>query len=410
MNFYTLCSNNFWVNASECKKYSAVIFFTLCLSMGQLLGQRVIINFNTNLKNAPSLTAAALKYDKDFAYSFTFDDATEDPFTCALPIFKGGTVKANNTTYPGMFYTDGCGNQLPFKGGLAWNSANRSNLDIHTGNVKGQMTWAQLNEMIDNNWGVYNHSYSHLAVSEQYLSPADYNTQITLNEDATERNTKTAFRPSLFIVPSGDVNYYQYAFAQGYKAVFNQSGYDQGILGVNVDADVDFSKPIFRGNLDETLFNGMLDNIFVKANPQNHLWYNEFCHHIDNFSGSGLNFYSFLNYMQTIEQKYGAKGSDRIWMAPLQEVAEYLTLKKTIKFTMQVSGNKLILDFDLSQVPSWLKRRAITFKFDGAYNIQSIDLPNGGKATFNNGGKRIINIDLTALLYPTIIAQDSKNT
>jgi len=375
----------------------ALHFSLFTFSFFTISAQRVIINFNNHLKSKPNLTLAALKYDKDFAYSFTFDDASEDPYTCALPIFKGGLVKGNGATYAGLNYTDGCGNQLPFSGGLAWNSNNKLNQDIHVGNVAGEMTWDELNELIANNWDVFNHSFSHLAVAEQYLSPADYNKQINLNEDAIQKNTTDGFRPAIFVVPTGDTNYYQYAYVQGYKAVFNQNGNDQGLQGVNVDADVDFSKPIFRGNLAETVYNGMFDNVCAKSSTQNHIWYNEFCHRIDNFSDGGLNFYGFLNYMQTVAQKYGAQGTDRMWMAPLQEVSEYLTFKKTIRYSAKVSGNKLIIDFDVSRVPTWLKRRAITFKFDGTDNIQSINFPNGGSGTFNNNGNRIINIDLKGI-------------
>ena len=369
-----------------------LLFFTVPIFA--VCAQRVIINFNNNLKSVPNLKLAALKYDKDFAYSFTFDDASEDPYTCALPIFKGGLVKGNGATYSGLYYTDGCGNQISFTGGLAWNSDNRLNQDIHVGNVAGQMTWDELNELMAKNWDVFNHTFSHLAAAEQYLSPNDYNAQVSLNDDTIQKNTATGFRPPIFVVPTGDTNYYQYAYAQGYKAVFNQNGNDQGLLGLNVDADVDFSKPIFRGNLAETVYNGMFDNVCAKANAQNHIWYNEFCHRIDNFSDGGLNFYGFLNYMQNVAQKYGAQGTDKMWMAPLQEVSEYLTLRKTIRYSAQVSSNKLIIDFDLSQVPAWLTRRAITFKFDGTDAVQSINFPNGGSGTFSNNGKRIINIDL----------------
>ncbi len=381
-------------NANTYCVWSTLILPLFTFSFGALNAQRVIINFNNNLKSAPNLTLATLKYDKDFAYSFTFDDASEDPYTCALPIFNGGFVKGNGATYSGLYYSDGCGNQIPFSAGLAWNSDNRLNQDIHVGNVAGQMTWDELNELIAKNWDVFNHTFSHLAASEQYLSPADYNAQISLNEDAIQKKTTDGFRPPLFVVPTGDTNYYQYAYAQGYKAVFNQNGNDQGLQGLNVDADVDFSKPVFRGNLAETVYNGMFDNVCSKSSAQNHIWYNEFCHRIDNFSDGGLNFYGFLNYMQTVAQKYGAQGTDKMWMAPLQEVSEYLTLRKTIRYSAQVSGNKLIIDFDASQVPTWLKRRAITFKFDGTDVIQSINFPNGGSGSFNNYGKRIINIDL----------------
>ena len=98
-----------------------------------LYAQRVVVSFNTPLAAVPSLSKATLRYDKDFAYSLTFDDGGVDAFNCALPAFEGGVASCNNATLSGLFYTDGCGTNIPFKAGLAFNAANAIGQDAHDG-------------------------------------------------------------------------------------------------------------------------------------------------------------------------------------------------------------------------------------------------------------------------------------
>jgi hypothetical protein len=127
----------------------------------QLTAQKISIQFTATPPSTPSVSKAVLRYDKDFAYSFTLDDATIDAVTTVLPVMKGGVVRGNGAAFAGLFYTDGCGNSIPFKAGIAWNSANQFGVDVHTGNVSDQLSWGQLDTLYDEGWDVMNHSYSH---------------------------------------------------------------------------------------------------------------------------------------------------------------------------------------------------------------------------------------------------------
>ena len=141
------------------------LIFALCTILTiQLNAQKISVFFTMTPASTPSVSKAALRYDKDFAYSYTFDDATIDAFTAALPVMRGGLVSGNGATFPGLFYTDGCGNALPFCGGIAWNTANQYGIDVHTGNVAGQLRWGQLDTLYEAGWDVMNHSYSHKSV------------------------------------------------------------------------------------------------------------------------------------------------------------------------------------------------------------------------------------------------------
>ena len=134
-------------------KYIPSFFAFLFLINLNLFSQKIVIKFKENLKDTPSVSKAILRFNKDFAYSFTLDDATDDAFTTVFPLFKGGIIKPINLKTTGLFFTDGCGNDVPFRAGVAWNTAGQAG-DIHGGDVAGFLTWRQLDSL----WG---HGGSH---------------------------------------------------------------------------------------------------------------------------------------------------------------------------------------------------------------------------------------------------------
>ena len=165
--------------------------------------QKILISFDAP-SNGITVTKAPLKYNKDFAYSLTLDDCFAGHYSVAYQMFKGGKLD-DGQTYPGMFQTDGCGNNLPFKGGVAWNTVNPTYIDVHTGNVFFYMTWPQLDEMYVAGWDVFNHSYSHRALATSpNMSAGDYPDEIKNNADAVRSRTAQHIEMTHFVVPSGD--------------------------------------------------------------------------------------------------------------------------------------------------------------------------------------------------------------
>ena len=147
-----------------------VSYLPLLMSMilNIMQAQKVTIFFDSASSTTPSVSKAALRYDKDFAYSFTLDDGTADAFTHALPLLQGGVIKDFESTFSPLYYTDGCGNDIVFKAGIAWNSANSQGVDTHTGDVKGYLSWGQLDTLYNAGWDVFNHSFSH---KSQWIAP-----------------------------------------------------------------------------------------------------------------------------------------------------------------------------------------------------------------------------------------------
>ena len=379
-------------------KFTLITLFVLS-NIQILSAQKITIFFDNTLSTTPSVSKAPLKYNKDFAYSLTLDDATSDAFTHALPLLRGGSIKEFDTPFTGFSFTDGCGNDVPFRAGIAWNSVSFNGNDNHNGDVQGIMTWHQLDSLYDYGWDVFNHSYSHKSVFTNQMNTLDYVNEVVKNQAAVREKTVKHIEMPVFVVPSGDITYQDIALQTGYKVVFDQAGNNLiGFGGLQVDGDLNLNGlKIHRQKIEESIYTpNLLENVVTKSQNGGHYWYNEFTHRIDNFNVNSFNFYSFKNQIQKIANGWGNNGSDRVLMAPLQEVFEYLVLRQTIKMTTLITGQKMEITFDLSQVPTWLRRKTLTLVVNSNTTFSRVDVPTNIKKTFKGiGNQKIINIDFS---------------
>jgi hypothetical protein len=397
-------------------KQTLLFMAILTISVVSTFAQRVVVQFNAPLTTSPSVSKAPLRYDKDFAYSLTLDDGGDDAYTCAYPALNGGKVINNGITYSPLYFTDGCGNNIPFRAGLAWNTANIYNQDVHDGRVASKMTWKQLDTLYDQGWDVFNHSYSHKSKSTATMTASDYINEILLNRDAIKAKTRRKANTPVFVVPSGDVSYQAAAYAQGQAIVFDQPGSLLGNNGgLNVTTDfVANGRTVFRQYMPDALITGKdkVGDVAKAATATNKIWYNEFTHGIDDFNaGSGFNFYKFRSHMERIANTWGKGGTDRVWMAPLQEVYEYMMMRNYAKYTATVNGNQLILNFDLTAIPDWLRRKPITLVVASNADFSNVAVPSGVKISFKGtGSHKIINLDFSEMVAQPINPCDNDLT
>jgi hypothetical protein len=368
----------------------------------QSSAQKISIQFTTTPATAPAVAKAALRFDKDFAFSYTLDDATIDAVTTAYPVLRGGVVRSISTTFPGLFYTDGCGNNLPFNAGIAWNSANQFGIDVHSGNVADQMTWGQLDTLYDAGWDVMNHSYSHKSKWLFPMNGNDYINEVEQNGIAVRNKTRRKLDMPIFVVPANDDTYHTPALNLGHKIILDQSASTIGYGGLRVDNIQNlYALKIHRTYLNELFKREVptfIDTVALRSKNGVKMWYNEFSHRVDDFatnSGS-YNFYYFKAHMETIANQYGKAGADRMWMAPPQEVYEYLVTRETATFANQLVGSRLDVTFDLRQIPTWLRRKTITLTVNSTGDFNNVTVPAGVKMTFRGtGAQKIINLDFT---------------
>lgn len=396
-------------NTGKCKSillFKYILILVLLIINPKIYSQPNTINIKIYFDAPPStynVSKAVLKYDKDFAYSFTLDDGKADAYSVVYPFYKGGNISYNSNTYPGLFYTDGCGNTIPFKAGISITSVNPSGNDTHTDNPNN-ITWDQAKEMFEAGWYVYNHSYSH-----SIGAGTNYDFEISQNNQYVK--TKTGIDLTHFVVPSGDTNYIPYAFSRGMKAVYDQKGFPGG-EGFKVDGIINFDKfGLYRRFLDDDNFNTsnitpMIDEVAAKSIGGNHYWFNEFTHQVgQTYTPGGITFSTFEYYMNYIQSNYGQKGSDRIWMAPLQEVYEYLVVRDKVIVSQNLNGNVLEISLDFSNAPADLRKYAVTLLIDSDQNFSTIDETGTSASSFNGAAqKKLINLEWNTFPGQTISA------
>jgi hypothetical protein len=147
-----------------------------------------------------------------------------------------------------------------------------------------------------------------------------------------------------------------------------------------------------------------IDTVGLKSRNGVKTWYNEFSHRVDDFNttSSSYNFYYFKSHLESIANQYGKTGVDRMWMAPLQEVYEYLVVGQTSTFSSQLVGNSLDITLNFDQTPKWVRRKAITFVVNSTVDFSNVTVPAGVKMTFRGTGTRkIVNLDFTGVAVGT---------
>jgi hypothetical protein len=374
-----------------------VLFFLHCFNVH---AQKIVLQLDATPATTPTVSKAALKYNKDFAYSFTFDDCFAEHYTMTKPFFTGGLVPGTGYTSPGFFYTDGCGNDVNFKVGIAWNSTRPNGLGPNA-NDPSFMSWAQLQEVYNLGWDVINHSYAHRWGSE-ITGSYTYSNQISQNTDDIRNHL--GIETPCFASPTSDVGYNDVAFQLGQKIVLNGnfSAADLPFIsfgGIPVDGTVNTTNyKVFRHNLNTERLNSptLLSTVASQSTGGVHKWYDEFTHHI-NGTDADLPFTQFKDYMVGIANTYGKNGSDRMWFTTPLEVFEYIVSRQNANFTTNTAaGNKLEINLNLSSVPTWMRRKVLTLVVNSTVNFSSVTLPAGITATWRGtGATKLLNLDFT---------------
>ena len=379
---------------------SAVIFLFYFLT--EISAQKVVLQLDGTPSTTPSVSKAALRYNKDFAYSLTLDDCTQDHYSVAKPLFRGGVVPNLGYTSAGLFFTDGCGNNIEFKPGIAWNSTTAAGYGPNNGSDDSKMSWAQLQEVYGLGWDVLNHSYAHRAGSE-ITGSYTYASEITQNNDNVR--TRLGVEMPCFVVPSGDNNYQSVALQLGHKVVFDQS-FPAGIVftygGIPIDNNFNTTNlRVYRENIYDQITNPTkLADAANRSTGGTHIWYNELAHHIEKpvaQYGGEITFYQFKDYMLNAANTYGKNGNDRMWMAPPQEVYEYIVSRQSASYNLWTPGNNTLeINLNLSAVPTWLRRKTLTLVINSSVNFSNVTLPQGITATWKGtGNTKLLNLDFT---------------
>jgi len=327
---------------------------------------------------------APLRYNKDFAISLHADDGIEDVFTLGFRYFSG--INGDGTNYPGLFYTDGCGNDISFKLSSAlFSYSGFNNEDMHQpGNFYGAVSWPQLALMAQNNFGVYNHGFT----SDASTDPAFMSYSIRRNESFIRRQLLDAIpggvQTRVHVNPNGAVNYTPAAFNEGYSyalrlgstAVIPNDGID-----VNNFAGWDQNLELNREIAENVIVIDEVDVLAANSIDGANYWKSYFTHSIETDYPQSL-FLSDFNYIATT---YGKNGADNIWMTTEEEVLNYLLIKQAVDVTYGLAGNTLLILLE-GEIPSDMRYYALSLvlEAEGA-NITNIEINGGNDNTSFNG-------------------------
>lgn len=343
---------------------------------------------------------AFYKYDKEFAFSYGLDDNFVGQYRVAVPLFNGGTIilkQGITSNYPGLFYTDGAGNNIPFSATLNINM-NGTNIDK---NPLSYMNEFMLKDSYVKNFSIANHSWSH---QNQFTAPG-------FNTDPTIRNQEILFQITQnhnrikevlgikvqnFASPSNDPLYNPITLEMvnsGYLKLvnnINNSNSEFGhspnryaeywianaALGFSRDFDTWKETTIKRTQNDFNFINTLLNA--AKTNGNQHVWITMATHRIDqseteNPNGGSMRFESFKWIMEGLASNYGTAGLDNMWMAPIDVVYEYLKCVENAKIVQSQNGNSVTLSLDFNDVDDTFRAHSLSLLIDADANITNIE-------------------------------------
>lgn len=348
---------------------------------------------------------ADLRYNKKFALSYHADDGMGDVYTSGFTYFSG--INSGSTNYPGLFYTDGCGNPLTFKVSSALFSYNAfNNNDMHDpANGYTNVTWDQLAVMVENGSSVYNHGFIDDASSE----PAFMNYSIKRNHSYIRRKLYDVLpggvRTRLLVNPSGNQAWSQPAFDNGHHIAFRVGGTVVGDNGVNVSEFTAWNQDYEMNRVDAENADMAALTSFM-ANAEGKWWLPTYSHSIIETYGET----KFQNDFGNIAATYGAQGSDIIWMATEEEILDYLRIRELTVVNYNLAGNTLLILLS-GDIPTDQRfyPLSLTLEATGA-NITNISINGGTNNCFNGIGtpNSVINLEWDGLQLedPVVLAEN----
>jgi len=427
------------------KKISFILIFLLCvITFGSPISivkagntKTLTITFATIPTHA-TVTKAQLKYNKNFALSYTLDDGLIRGYDTVFKYMNGGYSDYLGQYFGGLYFTDGAGNNVPFRGGYAFYARNGNYSDLHV-NTPNYITWAELQDAVDNGWNVLNHGYTSSTIlpgdpnNDYYVGdpgnhtvgPLDYAYELTQEnvEVASHINLKNnngvvlaPLNMSQVVLPNGDNNYIQPAFDNGFKSVYSQDSvfsFDGNTVTApdytNVTNPISANRYVMpRWSDYETRYlalganpGGLLnyvDNLANQSIGNTKLWAQEFTHQITTSTylpdaNGGMTWNSWKSLMDHIENTYGRFGNDSIWVAGPEEVYNYMMVKQDSVLSQNLVGNQLTVEIDTTNIPTGLTNYALSLLVDSDATISSINY--GTDFTYHTDNKTtgLINLD-----------------
>ncbi len=358
---------------------------------------------------APTSNLAELKYNKYATFQFEGDDLWLNASYDAYIYMQGGTT-TTGTTYPnGHTFTDGAGNNVKWRGGVAINTKNNFNNSELWGSAN-RYTAAQLAMLVQNDWTLSNHGYYHDIAKTNVNYPPDSPTFSQAGWDLAKNDSIIYARMSALGVPfrnrtvitpaawdgfarAADSLNYLVSTSTGVRD--NYFGYPQ-YLGLNVNTNganflneetlptttTKFGRNngfvhllrLFQDDYSTANVNtiiAQLTDMLDKASPTKHL--------TTRLGTHGTQWPNIVPIFDYIDQN----GNDRVWVTSLHEWAEYREVKRLVQKTQTVSGNTLTIKLAMGQIPSENRFRDMSLLITGG-TITNVSVVGADSFSYNS--------------------------
>lgn len=372
-----------------------LVIFSSTLLSGQEKDSFQAIQITITFATSPAsieIEKAPLRYNKKFAVSLQFDDGVKDSYTHGFFLTNGGIINGN--TYPGLYYTDGCGNDLNFTMSSSISSFSWYDLeDLHDPYGPYQdicVTWPELVEMYQHGWAISNHGLT--------SDTGNYAYSIARNHSYVKLKTKDACEygvdMEIFVNVNGDINFSAPAFEQGYLACYVQ-GYDFGNPSFDVTSSWNpLNIEMGRSHLYEPIsFTEIVNQIDALSINGSHHWGVSFVHSITD-PIHGYSFETFKQHMNYIAGTFGKAGLDNIWMASEEEILNYLLVNRKLSINSNLTNNKLVITFS-GDIPSSYRFYGTSLNIHADALIDNIEITGTEHYSFTGIGNDSSLINLT---------------
>jgi hypothetical protein len=352
----------------------------------------VTVKYSTNPGN-PKTTLADLKYNKQSVLSMDIDDQPANVMSVKAYL-QGGIATEDGVTYPGKYFTDGCGNNKPYALGVAMTAHSNYN-DGDLTLVPSLLNASQLTTLVASGFLLENHGFYH--EQDQYYITNNFTEPRNIIENTNFIYDKTGFVSRIWVTPSNYTGYNSYVQQQGFMAATSQSvtdGYTSQPVNMWTDHLADLSQLDSNFNVflrdfnDDWATTSVTDelkshvaSLRSKSSVTVHKIYRLGTHSYNTNNWQG--FKSFFNYVDS------ASGNT-IWVTSLQEFLEYLEVKRKLVMKQALKSNVLTITLDLSKVPTNNSFKDISLLADNSTSISSVTVSGADSFSYNTSG--LINI------------------
>lgn len=342
---------------------------------------KVTITFANDPSASLSVEKAYLKYNKDFAIVLQMNDGKEDIFTKVYPYFTG---KNGN---PGLYFTDGVTNSIPFKMSTVHYTRNQNGVDMH-GGQNSWLTWDQMMELWAAEFGIESMGFINPPGSDEYYD-------VNRNISYTRKKTAAFAEPNgigmdIYVVPNFPTHI-PFAKEAGNLAIYHTgAGATPDPVQLESYFGSYYNMEISRTEITNNLLNDI--TTIAEASADGSHWLGTFfTNYFDGFPG--IEFVLFKSIMNQVAAAYGAEGLDNMWSCSSTEAFEYLVLRERLSLNQNLNGNVLEITLSADDYPPDFRWYALSLVVNSDEFITDLQVEGAGFSSFkHDGDSALINL------------------